>query len=114
MKTTHPTRQPPAVAPGEPLLVVEDLAVSYGGVVVSGGEDFEPLPGTRYEVEALARLFEADDRPTRTLLGAEASEPELERLAAAGELGRFGFLHPNWADPGKGREEPWHWEYAGT
>jgi cell wall-associated NlpC family hydrolase len=28
--------------------------------------------------------------------------------------GRFGFLHPNWADPGKGREEPWHWEYAGT
>ena len=28
--------------------------------------------------------------------------------------GRFGFLHPTWADPGGGREEPWHWEYAGT
>ena len=28
--------------------------------------------------------------------------------------GRFGFLHPDWADPGNGREEPWHWEYAGT
>jgi cell wall-associated NlpC family hydrolase len=28
--------------------------------------------------------------------------------------GRFGFLHPHWADPGNGREEPWHWEYAGT
>ena len=28
--------------------------------------------------------------------------------------GRFGFLHPTWADPGRGREEPWHWEYAGT
>jgi cell wall-associated NlpC family hydrolase len=28
--------------------------------------------------------------------------------------GRFGFLHPTWADPGNGREEPWHWEYAGT
>ncbi|RBY85520.1 D-alanyl-D-alanine carboxypeptidase family protein [Blastococcus sp. TF02A-30] len=28
--------------------------------------------------------------------------------------GRFGFLHPAWADPGNGREEPWHWEYAGT
>ena len=28
--------------------------------------------------------------------------------------GRFGFLHPTWADPGHGREEPWHWEYAGT
>ena len=22
--------------------------------------------------------------------------------------GRFGFLHPTWADPGNGREEPWH------
>jgi LAS superfamily LD-carboxypeptidase LdcB len=28
--------------------------------------------------------------------------------------GRFGWLHPEWADPGNGREEPWHWEYAGT
>jgi CHAT domain-containing protein len=59
----------------------------------SGGEDFAPLPGTRYEVEAIARLFKADDRPARTLLETDASEPELDRLAAAGELGRFGFLH---------------------
>lgn len=28
--------------------------------------------------------------------------------------GRYGYLHPDWADPGRGREEPWHWEYAGT
>lgn len=27
--------------------------------------------------------------------------------------GRFGWVHPTWADPGHGREEPWHWEYAG-
>jgi len=26
--------------------------------------------------------------------------------------GRFGFVHPAWADPGHGREEPWHWEYG--
>jgi cell wall-associated NlpC family hydrolase len=26
--------------------------------------------------------------------------------------GRFGFVHPTWADLGNGREEPWHWEYA--
>ena len=58
-----------------------------------GGEDFEPLPGTRYEVEALARLFQSDDRPARILLGTDASEPELDRLAASGELGRFGFIH---------------------
>ena len=58
-----------------------------------GGEDFEPLPGTRYEVEALARLFQSDDRPTRVLLGTDASEPELDSLAASGELGRFAFIH---------------------
>ena len=28
--------------------------------------------------------------------------------------GRFGFVHPGWADPGNGREEPWHWEYTGA
>ena len=27
--------------------------------------------------------------------------------------GRYGWLHPEWADPGNGREEPWHWEFAG-
>jgi hypothetical protein len=59
----------------------------------SGGEEFAPLPGTRIEVEALTRLFQADRRPTRTLLGAAASEPELDRLAVSGALGRFGFVH---------------------
>jgi len=51
------------------------------------------LPGTRYEVKALDRLFQSDDRPTRALLGADASAAELDRLAASGELGRFGFIH---------------------
>ncbi len=51
------------------------------------------MPGTRYEVEAIARAFRADRRPARTLLAADASEPELDRLADAGELGRFGFIH---------------------
>jgi CHAT domain-containing protein/tetratricopeptide (TPR) repeat protein len=59
----------------------------------TGGEHFAPLPGTRHEVEALARLFNADGRPARLLLGADASEPELDRLAASGELGRYGFIH---------------------
>ncbi len=59
----------------------------------SGDEKFAPLPGTRYEVEALAQVFKSDDRPTKTLLGAGASEPELDRLAASGELVRFGFIH---------------------
>jgi tetratricopeptide (TPR) repeat protein len=59
----------------------------------SGGEELAPLPGTRYEVEALARLFQSVDRPTRTLLASDASEPQLERLAASGELAKLGFIH---------------------
>jgi hypothetical protein len=59
----------------------------------SGGEDFAPLPGTRFEVEALARLFQSDDRPTRALLGADASEPAFDRLAGSGELARYGYIH---------------------
>jgi tetratricopeptide (TPR) repeat protein len=60
----------------------------------SGGEDdFAPLPGTRYEVEALARLFKSDDRPTRILLGTDANELDLDRLAGSGELGHYGFIH---------------------
>ena len=77
-----------------PVAIAEQRKLQQVLVAARGGdEDFAPLPGTRYEVEALARLFKSDDRPTRTLLGADASEPELDRLAASGELGRFGFIH---------------------
>jgi cell wall-associated NlpC family hydrolase len=38
--------------------------------------------------------------------------PQFDWMVA--NAGRFGWLHPAWADPGNGREEPWHWEYAGT
>ncbi len=51
------------------------------------------MPGTRYEVSAIAQLFQADDRPTRILLAADASEAELDRLATSGELSRFAFIH---------------------
>jgi CHAT domain-containing protein len=54
---------------------------------------FVRLPGTRFEVGELARLFEAADRPVRLLLDDQASEPELDRLASSGALGRFGFIH---------------------
>jgi tetratricopeptide (TPR) repeat protein len=58
-----------------------------------GDEDFPSLSGTRYEVEALTRLFQADDRPIRSLFGADASEPELDHIATSGELERFDFIH---------------------
>jgi CHAT domain-containing protein len=59
----------------------------------SGIGDFAPLPRTRCEVEALAAIFKAVDRPTMILLGTDAGEPTLDRLAASGELKQFGFLH---------------------
>jgi hypothetical protein len=77
-----------------PVAIAEQRKLQKLLVAARGGEEeFGPLPGTRYEVEALAQLFKSDERPTRTLLGAEASEPELDHLAAAGELKRFGFIH---------------------
>jgi tetratricopeptide (TPR) repeat protein len=59
----------------------------------SGDQDFAPLPGTRHEVEAIARLFSSDDRPTTALLGGDANEPALERVATSGALRQFGFIH---------------------
>jgi tetratricopeptide (TPR) repeat protein len=77
-----------------PEAIAANRAINKVLVAARGGdENFDPLPGTRYEVEVLARLFQSDDRPTRTLLGTDASEQELDRLGASGELGRFGFIH---------------------
>jgi CHAT domain-containing protein/tetratricopeptide (TPR) repeat protein len=56
-------------------------------------KEFTPLPGARHEVEAIADLFRASDRPTAALIGTDASEFELDRLANSGELARFGFIH---------------------
>ncbi len=67
--------------------------LALGDPARSGDETFAPLPGTRHEVEALARLFKSDDRSTLALVGADASESQLNRLAASGELGHFGFIH---------------------
>jgi CHAT domain-containing protein/Tfp pilus assembly protein PilF len=59
------------------------------------------LPGTRQEVEAIARLFRqlrprapADERAEPTLLlGSEASEQRLEELARADRLRAYRFVH---------------------
>ena len=48
-----------------------------------------PIPGSRLEVQAIARLFE---QPT-LLLGPDASERRLDELAAADRLRQFAFLH---------------------
>jgi tetratricopeptide (TPR) repeat protein len=95
---------PRNLAPGElgvvldprpaPVVIAEQRKLEQVLVSARGGnEQFNRLPGTRNEVEALDRLFNSDDRPTKILLGTDASEPEMDRLAASGELARFGFIH---------------------
>jgi tetratricopeptide (TPR) repeat protein len=51
--------------------------------------DLTPLPGTRREVQALARLFTKPE----LLVGSDAAEQQLDRLAGAGRLREFGVLH---------------------
>ncbi len=59
------------------------------------GPSFAPLPGTRSEVQAVAKLFEpAKEQAGATILfGADANEEELDSLARSGELKSFRFLH---------------------
>ena len=45
MKTAHPTRKSPAAEVGKPLLVVENLAVSYGGIKALKGVSLEVRRG---------------------------------------------------------------------
>ena len=55
------------------------------------GEALEPLPGTRREIEAIARLFPVGQ--VTTLLGAAASERAVQERARSGELKGYRFLH---------------------
>jgi CHAT domain-containing protein len=50
---------------------------------------FQPLPGARREVQAIARLFPGAEM----LLGQEASTGRLDELANSGRLGEFDVLH---------------------
>ena len=78
-----------------PEAIAANRAIAKVLVAARGGdEDFAPLPGTRYEVEALARLFQSDDRPD-----ADPARVRRERARARspGRLGRAGTvrLHPS-------------------
>ncbi|HZW31159.1 MAG TPA: CHAT domain-containing protein, partial [Isosphaeraceae bacterium] len=55
------------------------------------GEGLAPLPGTRREVQAIAALFPGEQ--TTTLLGPDATESTVQRLAQSGALKGYRFLH---------------------
>jgi tetratricopeptide (TPR) repeat protein len=77
-----------------PVAIMDERKLGQAlAAVRSGTEEFGPLQHTRHEVEALAQLFRIAGRPARPLIGPDASEPELDRLAATGELGRFDVIH---------------------
>jgi tetratricopeptide (TPR) repeat protein len=54
-------------------------------------EGFDPLPGTRREVQAIAALFPSGH--ATTLLGPEATESNLQQFAQSGALKTYRFLH---------------------
>jgi CHAT domain-containing protein len=53
----------------------------------------KPLPGTRAEVLAIARLFAAHKTPVTKFLGNEANGQNLDQLAKKKDLTRFRYLH---------------------
>ncbi len=59
----------------------------------SRSEYFESLPGTRYEVKALSRLFLAAHQPARILTDNDANEQVMYQMESSGDLGRFAFIH---------------------
>jgi hypothetical protein len=62
-----------------------------GETLIRGSEEkFARLPGTRYEVEAIARLL--GGKPMR-LRGSDASEQEIDRLIKAGVLRKARVIH---------------------
>src|SRR4051794_23753836 len=94
-----------AAAFGSPICITDSYR-SYDSQVKLYGEKpaLAAVPGTSNHGWGLAvDLCRGIDR---------YGTPQYQWMLA--DAGRFGWLHPTWADPGNGREEPWHWEYAGT
>jgi CHAT domain-containing protein len=58
-------------------------------LALRGGKEWERLPGTLTEVRLLEQLVPK----TTTLLGSNASQQNLSKLAASGELARYRLLH---------------------
>src|SRR5262249_10901442 len=55
--------------------------------------DWQPLPGTRIEAEALRRLFQAHNQDVHLLTDSQASEQALDDLSRNGKLGQFRYVH---------------------
>src|SRR5689334_13019378 len=58
----------------------------------SDGERWERLPGTRFEVAALHRLFNKEES-VQVLLDSDSSEERLNELARSSALGKYRYIH---------------------
>jgi hypothetical protein len=94
-----------ATAFGSPLCITDSYR-SYASQVTLYGQKpaLAAVPGTSNHGWGLAV----------DLCGGVESYSSSQYAWLVEQAGRFGFIHPTWADPGNGREEPWHWEYAGS
>jgi cell wall-associated NlpC family hydrolase len=93
-----------AAALGEPLCITDSYRTYEGQVRLYGEKPaLAAVPGTSNHGWGLAV----------DLCGGIETFGTREYAWMVANAGRFGWLHPTWADPGNGREEPWHWEYAG-
>lgn len=90
---------------GAPLCITDSYR-SYAGQVTLYGQKpaLAAVPGTSNHGWGLAV----------DLCGGVESFGTTQYAWMVANAGRFGFVHPTWADQGNGREEPWHWEYAAT
>jgi LAS superfamily LD-carboxypeptidase LdcB len=88
------------------LMCITDSYRSYAGQVRLYGEKpaLAAVPGTRNHGWGLAV----------DLCGGIDHYGTAQDNWMKANAGRFGYFHPDWAEPGRGREEPWHREYAGT
>ncbi len=93
-----------AAALSEPLCITDSYRTYEGQVRLYGEKPaLAAVPGTSNHGWGLAV----------DLCGGIETFGTREYAWMVANAGRFGWLHPTWADPGNGREEPWHWEYAG-
>jgi CHAT domain-containing protein/tetratricopeptide (TPR) repeat protein len=87
---TYLRNQPSAPTDGG-LLALGDPVL--GAARSADGGVFDSLPGARAEVEKLKTQFESAQRPVQVLLGPDASEAGLLRLADTAGLRQFTFIH---------------------
>lgn len=89
---------------GEPLCITDSYRTFDGQVdLYRRKPSLAAVPGTSQHGWALAV----------DLCGGVQSfgTPQHDWLAA--HASAFGWVNPDWAQPGQGREEPWHWEFTG-